>query len=417
MHRQRGRVALLWLIVVSLGLCGVARADVKTERSGSIVVFPKVIVDGTRDTIIQLANTSNSMVRAHCFYVNGALVDPTQPQGPTNWPLWQEIDFDITLTKQQPTHWTASRGRNVNPFDPVCKSGVTNCDDAGFDPGLIPPVIPGFTGELKCIEVDDSGAPLSGNHLKGEAMLVTNNITGDISEYDAISILGNENNGDGTLVLGAGQCVGDGAQNGTVCKSDGDCGDSGPCAQEYNACPQTWILNHLAERAPNLAINVGRSSVTTELTVVPCTENFETQEPTSVTLQFDTINEFESHFSVSTTVTCWGNFQLSSLGSPALTIEGTQVLDPQGTMFLQTRMRSAGGTPYGVLMVAEEFHSAYPAPPDTADSTESGIYLNDPKAALYMGWPLAAAAAENLHVEGERSSPDVITVPNDQLIP
>ena len=390
MHRQRGRVALLWLIVVSLWLSGLALADVKTERSGSIVVFPKVIADGTRDTVIQLANTSNSMVRAHCFYVNGALANPSLPQSATNMPLWQEIDFDITLTKQQPTHWTASEGRNVNPFDPACtgnasmySDSITNCDAAGFDPGLVPPVIPGFTGELKCVEVDDSGAPLSGNHLKGEATLVTKP-NGDISAYDALSILGNENNGDGTLVLGAGQCVGDGAQHGTICKSDGDCGDAAPCALEYNACPQTWILDHQAERSPNLALG-GSSEVVTELTVVPCTENFETQAPTFVTLQFDTANEFESHFSVSTTVTCWGNFLMSDLNAPALTIEGTQVLDPQGSMFLQTRIRSAGGTPFGVLMVAEEYHLEEPA--DTApDTTEAGAKLMNPKERALSGF-------------------------------
>ena len=208
MCRQRRRLGLLGVVVGCLGLAGAALADVTTEHSGSIVVFPKVIADATRDTIIQLTNTSNSVVRAHCFYVNGALSDPTEPPGPLNPPLWQEVDFTITLTKQQPTHWKASRGRVVNPFDPLCGQGSgvyiggpsagsscdtildclpdgvcsnTGCTDAGFDPGLIPPVVPGFTGELKCGEVDDSGAPLAGNHLKGEAPLVSV-LTGDLSK-------------------------------------------------------------------------------------------------------------------------------------------------------------------------------------------------------------------------------------------
>jgi hypothetical protein len=372
-------------------------------------VFPKVIANGTRDTIIQITNTSNSLVRAHCFYVNAALTDPSRPEDPRLNPrLWQEVDFDLILTKQQPTHWAVGLGRLVNPFDPVCGPGISHCNDAGFDPGRVPPVVPDFEGELKCVEVDESNAPLSGNHLKGEATLITkqgttivingvpvpNNVN-DVSKYNALAILGAENNGDGTLVLGGGQCVGDGGAHGAVCTSDDDCADAAPCAAEYNACPQTWILNHLAEDAPDPAIEVagnGPSVVETELTVAPCTENFETQEPTAVTLQFLTINEFESQFSVSTTVTCWGNFRMKELGATALTFAGQHTDHlPLGTMFLQTRIRSANGTPFGVLMVGEEFHRD--------------------------GSGNIAAAATNLHIEGERANPDIITIPDDQLTP
>ena len=52
------------------GLCGVlasalivssaAQAEVSTDLSGTVVVYPKVIYDGTRDTVIQLANTPRS---------------------------------------------------------------------------------------------------------------------------------------------------------------------------------------------------------------------------------------------------------------------------------------------------------------------------------------------------------------------
>jgi hypothetical protein len=257
-------------------------------------------------------------------------------------------------------------------------------------------VVPDFTGELKCVEVDDSGAPLSGNHLKGEAVIVLPSFGGDIATYNALAIEGSENNGDGTLVLGGGQCAGDGGAKGAVCTTDDDCADSAPCAAEYNACPQTWILNHLADEAPNIAIEEagnGPSRVETELTVVPCTENFETQQPTSVTIQFITTNEFESQFSSSTTITCWGDFFFDDFATTAFLFGpgGAQPPDPQGTMYLQTRMRAAGATPYGMLMVALEHHIDEPG--------------NE------------AHAAVNLHVEGARSVPDIITIPNDQLTP
>ena len=87
MRRQRGRVGLMAAALVGL-VVGGAQAQVTTERSASILVFPKVIADGTRDTVIQITNTSNSMVHAHCFYVNGALTFPELPPGAINPPLW-----------------------------------------------------------------------------------------------------------------------------------------------------------------------------------------------------------------------------------------------------------------------------------------------------------------------------------------
>jgi hypothetical protein len=408
MRRRAGR----WATVAGiLGLPGLASADITTELSASILVFPKIIADGSRDTHIQITNTSNSLVRAHCFYVNAAPTDPTRPPGPLNPPLWLEVDFTIQLTKQQPTQWSVTEGRSVNPFDPICFEG--DCSEAGIDPGRIPPVVPDFVGELKCVEVDDSGSPLSGNHLKGEATLISfedvrvisqdplvEEVFEGSSKYNAIGVLGEENNGDGTLVLGGGQCSG----TGSICSNDDDCGSEGPCVLEYNACPETWILNHLADGAPNLVLEntplEGNSRVDTTLTVVPCTQNFETQIPTTVTLQLLTFNEFESQFSVSTSVTCWGNFTLGSIGAPALTFEG-QFPDPQGTVYLQTRFRSAAGSPYGVFMVAEEAHLTKPF--RVATSTEQTFF--------------GTRAAVNLHVEGSRPVPDVITGPDDQLEP
>jgi hypothetical protein len=420
-------------------------AEVSSELSGSILVFPKVIANGTRDTVIQIANTSNTLVRVHCFYVNAALTDPDLPEGPLNPRLWLEIDFDLLLTRQQPTHWVVSEGRQVNPLDTPCgyqgqcigganegdpctesnscDSGTCSsiaCNGAGFDPGRVPPVVPDFEGELKCVEVDVAGAPISGNHLKGEAMLVNPPDSGvrelqgrdvrflprDLSQYNALAILGTDNNGDGTLVLGGGQCTG----SGSVCASDEDCGDSGACLLEYNACPHAWIVQHQPDGAPDQVVEAIRlgadggeplegpaSQVFTELTVVPCTENFETQIPTSVVLQFQTWDEFESQFSVSTTVTCWGNFFFNQLGSPILTFPFTPVLDAAGTLYMQTRIRPAEGSPSGVLMVAESFFIGKPELPSDI--------------------PQATVAAANLHLEGTRLRPDVITVPAEQLLP
>jgi len=66
-----------WLsgLALVLGFCslswGQAAADVATDQAGSIVIFPKVIADGTRDTLIELTNTANTTQYVHCIYVNG----------------------------------------------------------------------------------------------------------------------------------------------------------------------------------------------------------------------------------------------------------------------------------------------------------------------------------------------------------
>ena len=395
MRRQRGRIGLMAAALVGLVASGAA-AEVTTERSASILVFPKGIADGTRDTIIKITNTSNSMVHAHCFYVNGGLTFPDQPPSPLNPPLWTEIDFDIWLTKQQPTYWLVSEGRLVNPADPSCSNqnqevmaadacgaenegcfgrrGFFECFNAGFDPGRVPPVVSDFTGELKCVEVDQSGAPLSGNHLKGEATLVTREveddveIEGDVAKYNALGIIGLEtNDGDGILCLGG--------------EPDEEC----PNGAEYNACPQTWILNHLADGAEDPVVGED-SRVETDITVVPCAENFETQVPETVTIQFLLYNEYEQRFSTSTSVTCWAELNLSDID---LVFSREFV----GTDWVQTRMRPSTGTNSGFLVVADETH-----------------YIDlDP--------PAQAAAAVNLHVEGERPGPDKIVIPAEQVQP
>jgi hypothetical protein len=59
-----------------------------------------------------------------------------------------------------------------------------------------------------------------------------------------------------------------------------------------------------------------------------------------------------------------------------------------GTDFLQTRIRPSALTASGFLVVSDEVH--------TVDSD-------------------LATAATNLHVEGERTGPDLIVIPSDQL--
>jgi len=373
------------------GLCGFAavlgvaasgaQADVTIEKGASIVVWPKVLATEDVDTVIQLANTGNSMVHVKCYYVNASLFSTISGQrcdspSATCVPLWQETDFNIWLTKQQPTHWLVSRGRRVDPTD-----GFGN-DGSGFDPGLIPPVFD-FEGELKCIEVTESDEPVTGNHLKGEATLtatgfIEEDFGPDVSKYNAIGIVGNPDmQPENPLLL------------------DGEV---------YAACPEKLILNFfstlsedpvvdgLDDRLDDDNIDIDLDSVTfTELTLVPCSEDFENQLPTSSTIQFVVYNEFEERFSASTTVTCYLNVELTSIDSPTTfdrSIFSVNVLGSNVGHAEITPIQGLNGTTRGVIGITERFVVA--AVFDNDKGFDNGS-VDDVD---------FASAAYNLHTEG-----------------
>jgi len=375
-----------------------ARADITIERGASILAFPKVLADEGTDTLIQITNVSNSMVHAHCFYVNAQLRFPDLPENPItgNTPLWQETDFWIWLTKQQPTHWLVSTGRFVNPLD-NCFDGnqvdVEDCENAGIDPGAIPPVAENFIGELRCVEVEATGLPLGGNHFKGEATLKSG---GDVAKYNAIGIEATEFAGEtgNTLLLNwpkgsepeegqqysacpaqlivnhlgegatdpvilknlrGGVCestekeVGGGAQADNLwvpCQSDADCADL-----ELNGA-HGWQPDFTCDNGPLIQDAAGalalRSATINDLTLIPCQADFENQIPGKVTVQFLVYNEFEQVFSASTSIECWKNFNLFQVDSPN---------NPENSIFSAARLGSAAAKtvirpvdPFGSLL-------------------------------------------------------------------
>ena len=61
----------LGVVLTAMALWGTqANAAVTSDKPGSVVIWPKVIADGTRDTLISLTNTRNETAYAHCEYVN-----------------------------------------------------------------------------------------------------------------------------------------------------------------------------------------------------------------------------------------------------------------------------------------------------------------------------------------------------------
>lgn len=359
------------LAVIALAALSGRRADalVASDQAGTIAIFPKVIADGTRDTIISLTNTSNMQAFVHCEYVQGAGICesspldapvfctrdlPLDPDGSTDCTEvagerclvnWQSQNFDLILTRQQPTLWRVSTGRifDLAYDNPACQvqniAGVdrqvcpgfffTNVADPLNPTGnlLPPPGAPFFRGELKCFQVDQTlSAVNAGDALKGEAILETVFPPGSprISKYNSINVQGEEGSSDLVLKLNATPTGGVG---------------------EFNACPESVEFTHFGNGASNF-IAEGLSAtacdgtgcpVDTEVTVIPCSENFENELGARVPLLFEFVDEFEVFLASATPILdCWANYALSGLTNVQASTGGSTFwktrITPQGTV-------------------------------------------------------------------------------------
>jgi hypothetical protein len=338
---------------------GAARADVTSTNPAAILIFPKVVVD-TRgesgevtDTIIQITNTADIPVNVRCFWVdaNGHCSNSKEicnPVGDPEFtacgdfefcePGWQETDFSFRLTPKQPIFFTASKGLPDLPLSDFPNNGQ-------FSSGSILPVPEdSFVGELKCVEVDDTEQPTDRNDLKGEATIeeaeaAPQELDIDSRGYNAVGVqaISGENDGDDVLVLG----------------------------QEYNSCPNILILDHFFDDAQEPSAT--GQFVRTELTLVPCSEDFNLQAPITTVVQYLVFNEFEQRFSTSRSVRCFSEIVLSDIDTrPGPTGDQQSIFNVavQGTLTGQTLIRgvadSATTYGHGLLAIAEELHRPNP---------------------------------------------------------
>jgi len=121
-----------------------------------------------------------------------------------------------------------------------------------------------------------------------------------------------------------------------------------PTGAEYEGCADDLILNHFAEGADSLLFGP-TSRVDTELTIVPCREDFEHQLPIPFNVQFLAFNEFEQQFSTSRQMNCWDSLFLGDIGSIF------KLLTAQ-TRFVETHFRTSNLSNTGIVAVAEEYH-------------------------------------------------------------
>jgi len=327
-------------LMLGLAVLALDTLEISSTQPGSIAVFPKVISDGTRDTIISLTNTTNMMAYVHCEATNGigecvgapagqtyycnSDVDCDDVTDPSGAPLedvgpcdiaWQANDFGLVLTAQQPTFWRVSTGRVQDPEllsgDACTTGGQSQQICPGFFLGdsqagaSILPAAGAFRGEIRCFQVEDSSGALStGNALKGEAIIEwlgeTGEGAGQISAYNSLNVQGS-----GTAPAELFTANLDGV--------------------EYASCPDSLTVDHLA---PGVTDPVSGADVEVELTFVPCT--YDPLNPTSMRVLFNTYDMIEDPLSGGDTRACWANYTGSLDGA----------LRDRATTYLRTTARA-----------------------------------------------------------------------------
>jgi hypothetical protein len=359
-------------LAVGMSISNRAAADITSDRAAAILIWPDVATDpeDNKDTLIQVSNTSQEAVLLHCFYENAnghcsnapGLVceegsdccqDPAVTGCGRCVPGWSETDFRVRLTPRQPLGWLASEGLSTFPLTGEQFSvGPDGSSNAG---SRVPPVPEeDFTGALKCIVINDDGTPSDRNVIKGESTLILleQGQPIQVSKHNAVGVEAIQGavNDDRELVLG------------------------GP-EPEYNGCANFIILNHFFDRGEN---PVTGDTMSTRLVLVPCTEDFLRQIPGEAVVQFIVYNEFEQRFSTSRTAKCKFESELSLLDTtdPERSIFSAGV---SGTLTGQSRLNPIGS---GLIAVADE---------------------------TYLG--SGAIASFNVHYQGDRPDPDIITVP------
>lgn len=396
---------------------------VASDEAAGYVVFPKLLVDTSGvlassygyavDTVVQLTNTDTEAghgvacwyvpLASACGYTNAPCeVDSDCLTGDTCvYRCESEVDFIAWITPGQPIAWRVSEGLSVFPCSqqPPSQAYVDNRCVATNDQGivtssLIPPQGDVFRGELKCIEIDETGAPVARNDLIGSATIyrVGAGVEAlvDTAAYNAIGVQAGERVG----VPNNQACLGGPAL---------DPNDPSCPAAEYAGCPKVLILNHFFDGAEN---PVNGDQVKTRITLVPCTERVH-QDPAarvSTVAQLLVYNEFEQRFSSSTRVDCYRETALADIDTRPGEADDTFSIfsvGTEGTLTGQTRIRGVEGTElydgHGLLGVAEEIHRRLESDP------------NDPNAPPELVF--SGADAFNINFTGDRAQRDVLSWP------
>lgn len=251
LRRVANTLILLGVVCSTLSGRALAGDPPAQKLPSALLIFPLVQSDDFGgDTRIELLNLSGRAQDVECFYVQG---DET----------CNEIGFFLSLTPYQPLSWLATEGLN----DVLSHSAVPPFFTAG--------------GELKCAVVppDNTGDLEFHNTIQGRATVYSSG--GRTVSYGAV----------GFQRLTPGDFTGVLSLNGST----------------YAQCPDKLHFDVLADQL------AATPTTLSDLILVPCSEDLLLQIPTTINVQFLIVNEFETQFSVSISVTCFSQRKLSEI--------------------------------------------------------------------------------------------------------
>ena len=247
--RIRTQIRLIAGAILALTGAGPSAAQLHVEPA-AIVVFPHVLVDGSReiDTVVQLGNVSNEPIEVRCYYedltprcsgAGSCVVDPPSCAGEC-LPERAVTAFRLRMTGAQPFGWSVASGLRALPLDGRERVGPEGANNAGTH---VPAVdADPFRGVLRCVAVDDHGRPVARNVLIGSASIETG---GDAAQYQPVGFAARFETGPGDELL------------------------SLDVGSEYTPCPGSLALTHLYDGA---AVPVGDIPATagTDIALIPC---------------------------------------------------------------------------------------------------------------------------------------------------
>jgi hypothetical protein len=378
--------------VVGLIFSPMAKAATYSDTGAAVLVWARIFVDQTTDTVVQITNQSAQPRAAHCFYVNAnnrcantgeVCSRSSECEDASGFfgacqPGWIEVNFDVIMTANQPLAWGAAEG--LSGSDVPCPGGfLDKCKTSDTNGGTrVPPVGESpFVGELKCIEADPitrlppaCQGTACRNDLEGAATITRVEAVGgtpviDTEKYNAVGLRTTSvNNGDNVLTIG------------------------GPNA-EYQPCADVLVFNHLFDGAidPISGIGVAQSN----LSLVPCTEDFLVQAIPHVTAQFLVYNEFEQRFSTSRPVDCLLSSQISNIDT---TQSNRSIFSASvaGTVAGQTRITGVNGGLIGAATLS------FCAPSSIGGGCDSAGFVS-------------GSAGYNLNQFADRDEADFIRIP------
>jgi len=281
LRRTARALIILGTLVSAATGRAVAAGPPAQKLPSALLIFPLIQSgDNGDDTRIELVNLSGNGRDVQCFYVQG---DDS----------CNEIGFFLSLTPYQPVSWLATEGLN----DVLTHSAVPPF----FTPG----------GALKCAVVPQDGEADVDFHNAIQGRATVYGSSGRTVSYGAV----------GFQRLSPGDFDG-------VLSLDG---------QTYAQCPDMLHFDVLADQTS------GAPPSTSDLILLPCSQDLLLQVPATIKVQFLIVNEFETQFSVAINVTCFNRQALS-------TIAGTLDRSTLGTDTAHLVVRGSNGPLLGLVV-------------------------------------------------------------------